>query len=301
MHEMIGKVKVNLEFYRGEDFYSDGPIEDEILNVVKNAENYFDVISKDNRWPILYHLSPIRENIIDWYPFEEDAEILEIGAGCGAITGALCNNTQKVVCVELSKKRALINAYRHIQKDNLEIVVGNFNDIKLNNKFDYITLIGVLEYAASYTDTENPYEDFLRKIKGLLKPSGKLIIAIENKFGLKYWSGCREDHTGEFFDGIQNYIGNKKVSTFSKKEVEKILYKTGFDKLEFYYPMPDYKLPSQMFSDKKLPNVGELKNLISNYDQNRVVLFDECLAYDNIIKNGEFDFFANSFLISCSI
>ena len=37
----------------------------------------------------------------------------------------------------------------------------------------------------------NPFENFLKKIKSLLKPDGKLIVAIENKYGLKYWCGAR--------------------------------------------------------------------------------------------------------------
>ena len=57
-------------------------------------------------------------------------------------------------------------------------------------------MIGVLEYQGSYTNSENPYKDFLKKIKQLLKPNGKLLIAIENQYGLKYWCGAREDHTG---------------------------------------------------------------------------------------------------------
>ena len=75
-------------------------------------------------------------------------------------------------------------------------MVGNFNDIVLEEKYDYITLIGVLEYAAYYTDAKQPFESFLKRISSYLKEDGKLLIAIENKFGLKYWAGTREDHTG---------------------------------------------------------------------------------------------------------
>ena len=83
---------------------------------------------------LLYHFSEVRENILNWYPFKEDATILEIGAGCGAITGALCNKANKVIAVELSKRRAEINYRRHRNCDNLEIMVGNFNDVVLEEK-----------------------------------------------------------------------------------------------------------------------------------------------------------------------
>ena len=68
---------------------------------------------------------------------------LEIGAGCGAVTGLLCRKCDRVVAVDLSKKRSTINATRNRDCDNLEIMVGNFEDIQIEEKFDYVTLIGV--------------------------------------------------------------------------------------------------------------------------------------------------------------
>lgn len=46
MEEYIGKVKLNLDYYSGSDLYSDGTIEDEILEIVKNnsRDNYDKII-----------------------------------------------------------------------------------------------------------------------------------------------------------------------------------------------------------------------------------------------------------------
>ena len=181
--------KLNLDFYTGADFYSDGDIEDELLEIVKSTNDYSAILANDSRWPILYHLSPIRQNIINWYPFKKDASCLEIGGGCGAITGALCDSLNEVKVVELSKRRATINFERHKDYDNLEIFVANLNDIEFEEKFDYITLNGVLEYAGSFTKTDEPYKDFLKQIKKYLKPDGKLIIAIEKPLWIKVF--CR--------------------------------------------------------------------------------------------------------------
>ncbi|WP_431086507.1 class I SAM-dependent methyltransferase [Paenibacillus sp. 8b26] len=300
MIEYIGSVKMNYTYYSGEDSYSDGDIEDELLGMLSNHVNLGRVLREDNRWPILYHFSPTRHNLLEWYQFKPEGEVLEIGAGCGALTGLLCDKSKSVTCIELSKRRALINAKRHSEKSNLEIMVGNLNDIQLNKQFDYITLIGVLEYSALYTEANSPYITFLKNIKKFLKKDGILIIAIENKLGLKYWAGSREDHTGDFFDGLQNYPSNKGVATFSKLEIEQLIYDSGFGGLEFYYPFPDYKMPTQLYSDQRLPCVGELRSRSTNYDQNRVVLFDEESVTNNIIKNKLFSTFSNSFLVFCS-
>ena len=97
--------KLNLNFYRGNDHYSDGDIENEILKIVKSGRSIDDVLASDSRWPMLYHLSPVRQNIINWYPFDDDSTLLEVGGGCGAITGALCQLLSEVKVVELSKRR----------------------------------------------------------------------------------------------------------------------------------------------------------------------------------------------------
>ena len=66
---------------------------------------------------------------------------------------------------DLSKRRSLINAWRHRDAKNLELAVGNFNRVSemLTEKFDYVTLIGVLEYAPSYMAGRTPSEPFWRK------------------------------------------------------------------------------------------------------------------------------------------
>ncbi|MNI75545.1 hypothetical protein D3C73_1317070 [compost metagenome] len=132
-----------------------------------------------------------------------------------------------------------------------------------------------------------------------MNPGGTLIIAIENKYGLKYWAGALEDHTGNIFDGINNYIGNNDIRTFSKKELELMLTQSGFSNNEFYYPIPDYKLPVQTFSEHYLPKPGEIK-LTPNYDRDRYLMFNEKVVFDNVIQNDMFQFFANSFLIFSS-
>lgn len=62
-----------------------------------------------------------------------------------------------------------------------------------------------------------PYENFLTIIGKHLNENGKIIIAIENKLGLKYWAGCQEDHVGKYFEGIEDYPITNGVKTFSKK------------------------------------------------------------------------------------
>ena len=298
------KPKFNLEWYKDEDLYSDGPVEDTIINIIaeNEPEKYTDAILNKMSWPTYYHLTHLRKNILNWYPFDKEGSVLEIGCGLGAITSVLCDKCHDVTAVELSKRRAAAALLRCREKENLEIIVGNLNDIKFDKKFDYITLIGVLEYQGTFTDTDNPYLDFLMEIKKLLKPDGKLLIAIENKYGLKYWCGAREDHTGVPFEGMNQYtLSDRKVRTFARKELEELVKDSGFANTFFYYPMPDYKLPTIVYSQDSLPDNENMHNLLPYYIPDKITLVaDEMAIYKDVIANGAFEFFANSFLVECS-
>ena len=301
MSEKIGQVVLDDTYYPGKDLYTDGAIEDEMLEIARTypEEKWNQVIAERKSWPILYHFSHIRENILSWLPFTGEENVLEIGSGCGAVTGALCKKAKSVTCIELSRKRSLINANRHKDFDNLKILMGNFQDIEKNltEKYDYITLIGVFEYGEAYIQSSTPYVDFLKIISRHLKPDGKIVLAIENRFGLKYWAGCTEDHFGTLFEGLEGYPTTKGVKTFTKKEFNAILREAGDLKASWYYPFPDYKLPMTIYSDERLPFKGELNRLETNYDRLRLQLFQESPVYDSLLDNDLFPEFSNSFLL----
>lgn len=300
MVEEIGKVKLDYSKYPGEDFYCDGSVEDEILDIVKRLSpaEYAEVIEERRSWPVLYHLSPLRENIVDWIPMKKTDKVLEVGSGCGAITGALARKAGTVTCVDLSKKRSLINACRHSDCGNVTIHVGNFKDIEpdLPRDYDYICLIGVFEYGQSYIGGETPFQDFLKILLPHLAENGRIVIAIENKYGLKYFAGCKEDHLGTWFSGIENYAGGGGVRTFSRRGLEKIFKSCKVKETHFYYPYPDYKFMTTLYSDAYLPGKGELSNNLRNFDRDRMLLFDEKSAFDGIAEDGLFPLFSNSFV-----
>lgn len=301
MQEKIGKITLDYEFYPGEDLYSDGDVEDQMLSIVKEHKpsEYRKLVEEAGSWPILYHLSSLRGNIVDWLPIHSRMKVLEIGSGCGAITGTLAQKAGSVTCVDLSKKRSQINAYRNQEYDNVTIHVGNFKDIEpsLPNDFDYVLLIGVFEYAAGYIGGENPYEEFMRILYRHCKFDGHLVIAIENKFGLKYWAGCREDHAGLYFEGLENYPHGGSARTFTRHGLEEIMKKVGVDEYHFYYPYPDYKFMHSIYSDQHLPKPGELSTNMRNFDRERMQLFDETAVFNTILQENEFPLFSNSYMV----
>ncbi len=296
-NKFIGEVKLDFSAYDGKDFYSDGNIENEIFFNVK-AGNEESFLRSDNRWPVIYHLSPLRNFLLEWLPFEKTDSVLEIGCGCGALTKCLLSKVATVDAVEISPRRAQICALRNRHEKNLTIHVGNLNAMTFDKKFDFVFLIGVLEYAGTFTKTKNPQADFLNKCKSFLKPGGSLVIAIENRLGIEYWSGKPEDHTGKVFDGIIDYPESNGIKTFSRLELKNLLTSCGLVYQKFFYPYPDYKFPSIIHSDEMLPTPKEFEHFADDfYDIDRPALFQMSRALPTIINAGLYPDLANSFLI----
>lgn len=287
--------------------YSDGDeYENAILNAVsdENSQSKVKELINTGEWVYTYHLSAERENLLSWIDFKESESALEVGAGCGAITGLLCRKLGKVTAIEPSNRRLQILKERFKKYSNLETLTDNIQNLKSNEKYDYVTSIGVLEYSGKSIKAEDPFAEFINILKGFLKQEGKLIIAIENRFGLKYWSGAPEDHTGKYFEGIEGYPFAKDIQTFSKLELENLLKSQGFSKIDFFYPTPDYKFPTQIFSDKQLPsteNPISAFSLPSYHGGHREIIFDEKKVMEGIVSNNMFDFFSNSFLVIAQI
>jgi SAM-dependent methyltransferase len=297
--EKIGGVTLDYTFYDEDHKYSDGEeIETFILNVFKEERDIFEVMASDYRWPVLYHLSPMRKNIVLPMDLGKNDSVLEIGSGMGAITEALAERVMEVDCVELSKARSLANAYRNKKHENISIYVGSFNKIHLKKTYDVIVLIGVFEYAELYMDNSDPFTSFLRVLHDILKPEGRIYIAIENRLGLKYFAGNPEDHWGKAYFGIEGYTGEKKgAKTFSKSELEQLLKNSGYNNLYFYYPFPDYKLPKLIYSDEYLPKIYDEIPTNVAYDADTFRSFNEQKALDTLKNNDDFKVLSDSFLV----
>ncbi len=287
--------------------YSDGPVEDEILKIFKSKdsnERINQALHSNPAWPMYYHLTPKRKNLLGWYNFNEGSDILEIGAGCGAITESIVDKDVKIDALELTEKRSLINAHRNTSAKNLKILVGNLQSLSPTKKYDYIVCVGVLEYAGMFIKDKDPYNKFLMLLTSVLKTGGKLLLTIEKKQGLKYWTGAKEDHTDSYFEGINGYPGKKAVRTFGKLELESLLLECGLSKTYFFFPYPDYKTPQLVYSEDYHPGNGCSFPLgllpTPTLDTPREVLASEQSIMMTLEKNNLFKEFSNSFLVEAT-
>lgn len=228
-----------------------------------------------------------RSNIVEWLPIQSDHRILEIHSGCGAVTQSLVQKAQNVSCIETSLTKSQINKIRCEAASGLNIYVGEFLDWSetlIDMRFDYIFVWGIKDQQ---TDTKA----LLSSLYGLLESSGKLIVAVDNKYGLKYWSGCRTKEYEELFSVLESDSDG-----FSLPRMKKLLNEINCKNYKIYYPYPDYKFAFSIYSDEYLPKVGELSKNDYVFDSERLVLFDQNKVFDNLVNDDLFRLFSNSYL-----
>lgn len=249
-------------------------------------------------WNVFYNLTNLRTGLLAWYDFPEKADVLEIGAGVGALTGMLCERVQSVSAVESSMFKARTISKRYMKYDNLDIYAGDLPDLHIMKKFDLIILVDILPRIADGSTEPKPYIEYLEMLRGYLKLDGKILIAMDNRFALKFFCGARNPYTEEPFGELSG--AQKGAHLFSREEISFIIREAGFPFIKFFYPLPDYRLPSVVYTDEMLPK-SDMNDYFFSYDptsDTRVLQENE--LYMDIIDNGAFSFMANSFLIECS-
>lgn len=264
------------------------------------VKDYYDEeIADEPRFQVWYQLSSLRTGLLSWYPFRENACLLEIGAGFGALTGLLCDRCARVTATERSAHRASAIARRWESKENLCVYAGEWSEISFGNKFDYIVITGIMERACGGSNDRNDYARYLKKVSGLLKEDGVLLLAVDNRLGLRYFCGAKESHGGRAFEGISNYPQGTRGYSFSREELRDIINRAGLSQMRFYYPLPDYKLPQLIYSDDYLPEQNLKERLIPYYLDHNTLVAPEQELYRDVVENGTFPFLANSFFVKC--
>ena len=290
--------------------YTDGAHVESLIQGVLKVESKIDSLAsiaadKYANWPIRYHLSPERSYLLRHLDFS-GLRVLEIGAGMGALSRYLAEQSAELTVVEGTRGRFSALSERLRDLKNWKGVTGNFGEISLNQKFDVVCLLGVWEYSELFTRHEmgSAHGAFLERASSLLDPGGVLILAIENQLGLKYWGGAPEDHTSRSFDGICGYRPTKSPRTFSRKGILQSLSEVGLKSISENFPFPDYKMPCSVLSARLIDESPGLAASVAGHLKgewgNHLELFPNEIVLHEVAKAGLLKELANSFLFLAS-
>ena len=136
--------------------------------------------------------------------------------------------------------------------------ITDFESIELND-FDTVIAYG---------------SDMVVKLMQREKPNTKLVLIFDNKYGMNYFEEEFGDKEALSVKAVREWVGEHST----------------------YYPYPNYRYVYKLFSDKEMPGAGELSQ-IKAYDYPRFALKDIGERFSEAAKTGDFDSFANSYII----
>lgn len=260
-------------------------------------------------WPTEYHLSSTRANLLRPLDLSGIENVLELGCGCGAISRYLGEQTGlHVDAVEGSPARASLAALRCRDLPNVSICSANFNDLEFpENHYDLVLFVGVTEYAGRFSDEptdQQALQHLLALAKRAVKPAGVVLIAIENRLGLKYVMGACEDHYGVPDVGLADYPNSTGIRTYSRQQWQEQLSQAAFAAARFVYPFPDYKVPTLLITEDAVHSHESRTQLAEVKSRDYLRSFSlgdrEGQLWQHLAATGSLADSANSFMILLS-
>lgn len=293
-------LKEGESFYlKANNVYRDAPADfiNTLVDDVKKGIPWKNVIEKKvkqrDSWLAKIILDNNRNKFLDLIPESQNNYLaLDVGAGLGQHTIDIAKKC-KVCCIEPSPERFEFIKQITEQENcsrNCYFINTQLENLNIEEVFDYAVCIGVLEWVGKYKSGEKPIDtqlSFLKKIKYSLKSNKPLIVGIENRIGLKYLLGSKDDHIGipyttccEYDDAneIWESRGEEtlKVATHDFEQYMVLFNEAGFNDITFYAAFPDYKIPRnivQCYPKDEMTEYFETNEFIEEHEGNDGSIF----------------------------
>ncbi len=230
-------------------------------------------------------VSRLKTGLIKWFAYRENGRVLCIAKDAEdawIFMDALADLSLSVEGVSLK-----------------DIEEGGF--LPDDQKYDYVIAIDVLEYSHSP-------ERIIKYIRNSLCETGRALLGTDNRLGIRYFCGDRDQFTGRSFDSIEGYVRadslNRESSagrSYAKAEIEQFLAAGGFVDYRFYSVYPVLQRPQIVFAEDYVPNEPLDIRIFPQYNYPDTVFLEEEGLYGALIENGLFHTMANGFLIECSM
>lgn len=205
--------------------------------------------------------------------------VLDAGCGWGGLSFWLAREFDHVYALDLQLDGLRFIDIRSNQENvsNITTVQGDLFSLPFSiGSLDVVILNGVLEWVGTFREDRGPkalQEMALQEVARALKPEGTLYVAIENRYGLQYFLGYREEHTGLRFISLLPRIiargyhrirknNEFRALTYPRPELNQMLKRSGFTRTEWFSIFPSYR--NCRFA-ASIGEYGALRFLIRNF------------------------------------
>lgn len=241
--------------------------------------------------------------IIKWYEIEKTDRIACIvfeEGNSALIAEALKEDGRDVDCLELpvlEHDTADEKKEGHVSEENAMYEERAYGQ----GGYDVIVAVDILEYAKDAAA-------LLKCVKSLLKPGGKLLLAADNRLGIRYFCGDQDFFTNKNYDSIENYRhllywerSAMKGRAYAKAEISSFLEEAGFLQHRFFSVFPRISNPQLLLAEDYEPNEALDIRVFPEYNSPDTVFLMEEELYPSLMENKLLHGMANGFFIECPL
>jgi SAM-dependent methyltransferase len=253
------------------------------MSHVKHNPDWLDNLVADGRyaWKLLLDL-------------DSRTEVLDLGCGLGNLTRNLAPHVGRVFAMDLTIERLRFAGERFARFNGNDRIVllaagdGRYLPFR-DQSLDLVIVSGVLEWVADdgrYSKAGQPriskairmslstfgesspraiQRRFLQEVRRVLKPTGQVFIAIENRLNLEYFYKRADHHSGlRFASLLPRFAANLysivavrrpyRTYTYSLSGYRRLLKSAGLDSSQFFALSPGYS------------NLREIRPLVTDED-----------------------------------
>lgn len=231
-------------------------------------------------------IGEIQKGLLQWYDFRPEASVLymetDSEVGPDSIALMLAERFLGLICASVEQTLDVRWQQEH------------------QERFDYIISVENLERQ------QDPRQA-LGIWRRMLKPDGRMLLGMNNRFGIRYFCGDRDPYTERNFDGVENYCraytdheDTFQGRMYSQAEIIRMLRDAGWHAFRFYSVFSDLKNPSLIYGEDYVPNEDLATRIFPTYNYPPSLFLEEESLYAGLIENRMFHQMANAYLVECS-
>ncbi|MFC1603330.1 class I SAM-dependent methyltransferase [Pseudomonadota bacterium] len=226
-----------------------------------------------------------RATFMELFKQSSPRNILDVGAGMGAISLQLAKRFKQVYSLDLAFDRLAFLRVIAEQEDIAEKIraICHRNVLSLPFKtgaLDAAAMVGVFEYfPASYPHDKirDVQLKALTELHRVISPGGELFIATKNRYGWPHWAGAVDNSGLRFGPLMPRWLADTmsrillkqpfRIVTDGYSDNVGLLQEAGFTDIRFYWPVPGYQSPLHWVD---LADDGAVKEAVKRYVENPV-------------------------------